>query len=186
MGTGRPGERQCPRSWSHHHDHHTLAPGLAALRHGAGPADPVGCRGIHVPGHTACLAHLTDTDRDTYLAGLAPGADIDHCGTTVRRQALTELRARTATTYLTAVTDALRTAGLTTDTAPAVEQTREDRLRAAVLLTPDAPAPAVVWEEDTGWRTASRRHPYTAPDTCPLLPGTPQPAPDALLAALAS
>ncbi|MEW1912343.1 pentapeptide repeat-containing protein [Kitasatospora sp. NPDC085895] len=43
--------------------------------------DPVGCRGIHVPGHTACLAHLTDPDRDAYLAGLAPGTNIDHRGT---------------------------------------------------------------------------------------------------------
>jgi hypothetical protein len=51
--------------------------------HGADPAaDPVGCRGIHVPGHTACLAHLADTDRDAYLASLTPGADIDHRGTT--------------------------------------------------------------------------------------------------------
>ncbi|MFE1028265.1 pentapeptide repeat-containing protein [Streptomyces sp. NPDC058818] len=49
---------------------------------GAHPvADPVGCRGIHVPGHTACLAHLADADRDAYLAGLTPGADIDHRGT---------------------------------------------------------------------------------------------------------
>ncbi|MEU1465595.1 pentapeptide repeat-containing protein [Streptomyces sp. NPDC005727] len=44
-------------------------------------ADPVGCHGIHVPGHTACLAHLGDADRDAYLAGLIPGADIDHSGT---------------------------------------------------------------------------------------------------------
>jgi uncharacterized protein YjbI with pentapeptide repeats len=50
--------------------------------HGAHPADPVGCRGIHVPGYTACLAHLADPDRDTYLAGLTPGASIDHRGTT--------------------------------------------------------------------------------------------------------
>ncbi|MFF9914801.1 pentapeptide repeat-containing protein [Streptomyces sp. NPDC013457] len=50
--------------------------------HGAAPATaPVGCRGIHVPGHTACLAHLANADRDAYLAGLAPGADIDHRGT---------------------------------------------------------------------------------------------------------
>ncbi|MFF8401693.1 pentapeptide repeat-containing protein [Streptomyces sp. NPDC015684] len=34
-----------------------------------------------MPGHTACLAHLTDADRDAYLAGLTPGADIDHRGT---------------------------------------------------------------------------------------------------------
>ncbi|MFF3911024.1 pentapeptide repeat-containing protein [Streptomyces sp. NPDC001848] len=43
--------------------------------------DPVGCRGIHVTGHTACLAHLADTDRDAYLASLTPGANIDHRGT---------------------------------------------------------------------------------------------------------
>ncbi|GAA0448520.1 pentapeptide repeat-containing protein [Streptomyces olivaceiscleroticus] len=43
--------------------------------------DPVGCRGVQVPGRTACLAHSTATDRDAYLAGLAPGTDIDHRGT---------------------------------------------------------------------------------------------------------
>ncbi|MEW2060338.1 pentapeptide repeat-containing protein [Streptomyces sp. NPDC007002] len=50
--------------------------------HGADPAaDPVGCRGIHVPGHTVCLAHLADDDRDSYLAVLTPGVGIDHRGT---------------------------------------------------------------------------------------------------------
>ncbi|CAM5739270.1 hypothetical protein [Streptomyces hirsutus] len=50
--------------------------------HGADPAsDPVGCRDVHVRGHTVCLAHLTDTDRTAYLTGLAPGADVDHSGT---------------------------------------------------------------------------------------------------------
>ncbi|GAA2462854.1 pentapeptide repeat-containing protein [Streptomyces macrosporus] len=49
--------------------------------HGATADDPVGCRGIHVPGHSACLAHLDEDDRAAYLAGLAPGADIDHRGT---------------------------------------------------------------------------------------------------------
>ncbi|MEU8575442.1 pentapeptide repeat-containing protein [Streptomyces asoensis] len=34
-----------------------------------------------MPGHTACLAHLPDTDRTSYLTSLAPGADIDHRGT---------------------------------------------------------------------------------------------------------
>ncbi|MDN3271928.1 pentapeptide repeat-containing protein [Streptomyces sp. MA15] len=49
---------------------------------GADPAaDPVGCRGVHVPGHTACLAHLADTGRDAYLNGLTPGTDIDHRST---------------------------------------------------------------------------------------------------------
>ncbi|MEU6911480.1 pentapeptide repeat-containing protein [Streptomyces coeruleorubidus] len=58
------------------------APSWPYCAHGADPAtDPVGCRGVHVPGHTACLAHLADADRDAYLAGLTPGADIDHRGT---------------------------------------------------------------------------------------------------------
>ncbi|WP_328443337.1 pentapeptide repeat-containing protein [Streptomyces sp. NBC_00386] len=61
-------------------------------RHGADPdTDPIGCRGIHVPGHTACLAHLTDTARTAYLAGLAPGADIDHRGTAFTNDSLRQL-----------------------------------------------------------------------------------------------
>ncbi|SMQ17520.1 Pentapeptide repeat-containing protein [Streptomyces sp. Ag82_O1-12] len=60
--------------------------------HGADPsADPVGCRGIHVPGHTECLAHLADADRDAYLASLSPGASIDHRGTTFTDALLTAL-----------------------------------------------------------------------------------------------
>ncbi|GAA2296924.1 hypothetical protein GCM10010234_44000 [Streptomyces hawaiiensis] len=60
--------------------------------HGADPsADPVGCRGIHVPGHTECLAHLADADRYAYLAGLFPGASIDHRGTTFTDALLTAL-----------------------------------------------------------------------------------------------
>ncbi|MGV9922131.1 hypothetical protein ACWDUK_33830, partial [Streptomyces cellulosae] len=60
--------------------------------HGADPAsDPVGCRGIHVPGHTTCLAHLADADRDAYLAGLTPGANIDYRGTTFTEPLLTAL-----------------------------------------------------------------------------------------------
>ncbi|GAA4555306.1 MULTISPECIES: pentapeptide repeat-containing protein [Streptomyces] len=59
-----------------------LPPSWRYCGHDADPAtDPVGCLGIHVPGHTKCLAHLTDTDRTTYLTGLTPGADIDHRGT---------------------------------------------------------------------------------------------------------
>ncbi|MGW7047040.1 pentapeptide repeat-containing protein [Streptomyces avermitilis] len=60
--------------------------------HGAdSTADPVGCRGIHVPGHTACLAHLSDTHRDTYLAGLTPGDDLDHRGTPFTEELLDQL-----------------------------------------------------------------------------------------------
>ncbi|MFB7829729.1 pentapeptide repeat-containing protein [Streptomyces hydrogenans] len=67
------------------------SPAWPHCAHGAGPADPVGCRGIHVPGHTACVAHLPDTDRDTYLAGLTPGADIDHRGTPFTEGLLNQL-----------------------------------------------------------------------------------------------
>ncbi|MER6010117.1 pentapeptide repeat-containing protein [Streptomyces bluensis] len=57
-------------------------PSWAHCGHGADPGtDPVGCRGIHVPGHTTCLAHLDDTNRNAYLTGLNPGADVDHRGT---------------------------------------------------------------------------------------------------------
>ncbi|MEV7815556.1 pentapeptide repeat-containing protein [Streptomyces flaveolus] len=60
--------------------------------HGAdAAADPVGCRGIHVPGHTACLAHLADADRDAYLAALTSGASIDHRGTTFTEYLLNAL-----------------------------------------------------------------------------------------------
>ncbi|MER6038324.1 pentapeptide repeat-containing protein [Streptomyces sp. NPDC001835] len=58
------------------------APRWPHCGHSGDPAtDPVGCRGIHVPGHTACLAHLGNTDRTAYLTGLAPGAAIDHRAT---------------------------------------------------------------------------------------------------------
>ena len=57
------------------------------------PESPFGCRGIHVPGHTACLAHLADTDRDAYLAGVTPGTDIDHRGTSFTQPLLDALLA---------------------------------------------------------------------------------------------
>ncbi|MFD5768245.1 pentapeptide repeat-containing protein [Streptomyces sp. NPDC127049] len=72
----------------------TEAPSWPHCAYGADPAtDPVGCPGIHVPGHTACLAHLADTDRTTYLTGLAPGADIDHRGTSFTEDLLNQLLA---------------------------------------------------------------------------------------------
>ncbi|MFF4982383.1 pentapeptide repeat-containing protein [Streptomyces sp. NPDC001046] len=49
--------------------------------HGATVEDPVGCPGVHAGSHTACLAHLNETDRAAYLDTLSPGADIDHRGT---------------------------------------------------------------------------------------------------------
>ncbi|MFJ6605106.1 pentapeptide repeat-containing protein [Streptomyces lydicus] len=59
-----------------------LPPPWLHCGHGAHPAtDPVGCHGSRVPGHTMCLAHLADTDRNAYLSSLAPGIRIDHRGT---------------------------------------------------------------------------------------------------------
>ncbi|MEW1600149.1 pentapeptide repeat-containing protein [Streptomyces sp. NPDC093808] len=68
------------------------APSWPHCAHGADPvADPVGCRGIQVAGHTACLAHLAATDRDAYLNGLTPGTDIDHRGTPFTEDLLNRL-----------------------------------------------------------------------------------------------
>jgi len=100
-------------------------------------------------------------------------------------QAAVELRARTAAAYLAEIAEALHDAGLTATAAPPVVEQTSETLRAAVPLTDNAPVPALVWEEETGWRTASRRrHPYTAPDTRPLIAGAVRPAPHNLLAAL--
>ncbi|MFE0376234.1 pentapeptide repeat-containing protein [Streptomyces inhibens] len=62
--------------------------------HGADPdTDPIGCRGIHVLGHTACLAHLELADRDAHFDGLQPGDDVDHRGTTFDEELLRALLA---------------------------------------------------------------------------------------------
>ncbi len=66
-------------------------PGWPHCGHGTTTEDPVGCRGIRVPGHTACLAHLSDTGRDAYLATLSPGSDIDYRGTTFTAELLGRL-----------------------------------------------------------------------------------------------
>ncbi|MFJ3205096.1 pentapeptide repeat-containing protein [Streptomyces sp. NPDC086989] len=62
----------------------------AYCRHGAA-ADDVGCRGLVVQPYAACLAHLGDADRSAYLAGLHPGADLDHRGTPISEELLSEL-----------------------------------------------------------------------------------------------
>lgn len=68
------------------------APPWPHCAQGADPiTNPVGCPGICVPGSTACLAHLTDTNRNTYLASLTPGADIDHSGTRFTESLLASL-----------------------------------------------------------------------------------------------
>ncbi len=64
--------------------------------HGADPAvDPVGCRGIHVPGHTTCLAHLSDTDRAAYFADREWTLSVDLRGTTFTETLFDELRTAT-------------------------------------------------------------------------------------------
>ncbi|MFI9569632.1 pentapeptide repeat-containing protein [Streptomyces rishiriensis] len=68
------------------------APSWPYCAHGADSSTGfVGCPGIHVPGQTACLAHLGDTDRDAYLSGLTPGVDIDHRGTPFTEPLLSSL-----------------------------------------------------------------------------------------------
>ncbi|WP_329304630.1 pentapeptide repeat-containing protein [Streptomyces anulatus] len=84
--------RAYPTPWSRRTMSTSEPPTWPHCAHGADPAaDRVGCRGIHVPGHTTCLAHITGADRDAYLAGLAPGDSIDHRGTTFTRSLLSAL-----------------------------------------------------------------------------------------------
>ncbi|MER7108800.1 pentapeptide repeat-containing protein [Streptomyces sp. NPDC000229] len=53
--------------------------------------DRVGCRGRRVLSHLRCLAHLAERHRADYLRSLAPGADIDHRGTTFTQPLLKAL-----------------------------------------------------------------------------------------------
>ncbi|MFJ7306150.1 pentapeptide repeat-containing protein [Streptomyces sp. NPDC099088] len=78
MPQPNPAPSPTPPSWPH-------------CGEGAGPANPFGCRGIHVTGHTVCLAHLADGERASYFAGLTPGIDIDHRGTTFTEPLLNNL-----------------------------------------------------------------------------------------------
>ncbi|MEU8746556.1 hypothetical protein AB0C39_23215 [Streptomyces parvulus] len=72
------------------------------------------------------------------------------------------LRGRQARPYLAAVAQALHARGWnSTGTPPPVQHPEDDHCVAAFVLdAPAAPAPALVWSERHGWRTApSRRHP---------------------------
>lgn len=82
----------------------------------------------------------------------------------VRRAAIaharTDLRGREARPYVQAVADELAAAGLAQEQGVAMVHVADDVVAAAVVLSADAPAPALVWDERYGWRTAtSRRHP---------------------------
>ncbi|MFJ8763069.1 hypothetical protein [Streptomyces cyaneofuscatus] len=111
-------------------------------------------------------------------------------------RAVTVLRARAATPYLDDVAAAAHRAGwTTTETAPTVQLPTDDHIVAALVLDAEtAPAPALVWDEGAGWRTAtSRRHPIARGAAVPpesddvryLATGT-TPPPAALIAALSA
>ncbi|MGW1209226.1 pentapeptide repeat-containing protein [Streptomyces sp. NPDC002499] len=53
--------------------------------------DRAGCNGRSVAPYSACLAHLSDVDRDAHLASLDAGHDIDHRGTTFTAELLGRL-----------------------------------------------------------------------------------------------
>ncbi|MEE4488970.1 DUF6292 family protein, partial [Streptomyces sp. BE230] len=79
---------------------------------------------------------------------------------TTRAEAV--LRARRTAPYLADVAAALHRAGwTTTPAAPDVQHPADDQVVAVLVLDAEqAPAPALVWDERYGWRTAtSRRHP---------------------------
>ncbi|MFJ8086278.1 hypothetical protein ACIQ6Y_37655 [Streptomyces sp. NPDC096205] len=128
---------------------------------------------------------------------LTPEAAATRLGypTAVQRTALasaaTELRARQVQRYLERVADVLVGAGLAEQQDAVVQRVEGDVLAAAVLLS-GSYAPALVWDERYGWRTAvSRRHPIgketgTPPegDGIRYLSEEQQPDPAELLAAL--
>ncbi|MFD6552610.1 pentapeptide repeat-containing protein [Streptomyces sp. NPDC058398] len=50
-----------------------------------------GCCGLRVLGYRACFAHLADSNRAAYLAGLTPGSGVYHYGTSFTRPLLDAL-----------------------------------------------------------------------------------------------
>ncbi|QNP67955.1 hypothetical protein [Streptomyces genisteinicus] len=85
-------------------------------------------------------------------------------------RAATVLRGRAAAPYLADIAQALHAQGWTsTPEPPAVQHSGEVCVAALVLDEPTAPAPALVWDERHGWRTAvSRRHPIGPGGAWPL------------------
>lgn len=106
-------------------------------------------------------------EADPSLTPAEAAAQLGYPAGQVRRattRAGTILRARHAAPYLASVAAAVHRAGWTAQEAvPDVQFPGDDRVVAALVLDNDrAPAPAVVWDERYGWRTAtSRRHPIT-------------------------
>ncbi|WLQ69169.1 DUF6292 family protein [Streptomyces glycanivorans] len=109
------------------------------------------------------IADRIEADPDLTPAEAA--AQLGYPAGQVRRataRAETVLRARRAAPYLADVAAALHRAGwTTTEAVPDVQHPADDLVVAALVLDGDqAPAPALVWDERYGWRTASsRRHP---------------------------
>lgn len=138
------------------------------------------------------IADLLQSEPD-----VTPEEAATHLGypTAVQRTALasaaTELRARQVQPYLQRVADVLVGAGLAEAQDVRVQRLEGEVLAAAVLLSGSG-APALVWDERYGWRTAvSRRHPLgketgTPPegDGIRYLSQNQQPEPAELLAAL--
>ncbi|MEV5162842.1 DUF6292 family protein [Streptomyces sp. NPDC053728] len=111
-------------------------------------------------------------------------------------RAQTVLRAHRIAPYLADVAQALHREGWTTTAAaPEVQYPADDLVVAALVLDgPNPPAPALVWDERHGWRSAtSRRHPLPRGAAWPppgdgihyLATGT-TPPPDAVTAALSA
>ncbi|MEU1439356.1 hypothetical protein ABZ438_35580 [Streptomyces sp. NPDC005786] len=105
-----------------------------------------------------------------------------------------ELHSRRTLPYLQNMADTLAEAGIADQTEVNVRQLADGRLAAALPLAAGQAAPALVWDERSGWRTAiSRRHPIgrdstttsDAGGTHNLAAGI-RPSPDELRAALTS
>ncbi|MGW1772203.1 pentapeptide repeat-containing protein [Streptomyces sp. NPDC002104] len=62
-----------------------VAPEWPHCGEGAGPADPVGCRGRQSAGLSRCMAHFTPAELTSYLGSLSPGDDVEHQGVTFSR-----------------------------------------------------------------------------------------------------
>ncbi len=116
---------------------------------------------------TQCRAQrLADVMEQCALTAAQAAAALGYPAGQTRRagvRAEAVLRGRQARPYLAAVAQALHARGWSsTDTPPAVQHPEDDVCMAAFVLdAPAAPAPALVWSERHGWRTApSRRHPF--------------------------